>query len=175
MSRTAPVAAAPRARASSDRWLRGAVVGMLMGLLLEYAVGMVVNLFVTIPLHHPGHDSGSFLTGAVAVVTWAIREGGALAIHASFGIVLALSSVVVFGRTLALRRRGLAWLTGIGALTVVGAGFNGASFLIFDYNQSSLVMAWLFALALLAYVLSLVRLPAADPRDLLAPRAQDIG
>jgi hypothetical protein len=43
----------------------------------------------------------------------------------------------------------------LGASFIIGAGFNGASFLDFNHNISSLIMSLLFALATLAYVVVL--------------------
>ncbi len=155
-----PAAAGLAAPAAAALRLRGMVVGMLLGLLLQYAVGMLVNLFVTVPVHHPGHDSADFFAGVVAVVPWAIRHGGPLAIHTALGLLLVVNGIFIFVRTLGLGQRALRWLTGVGALVVLGAGFNGASFLIYTHDQSSLIMAWLFAIALLCYILCLLRLPA---------------
>ncbi|MGH2928029.1 MAG: hypothetical protein ACRDL8_07500 [Solirubrobacteraceae bacterium] len=143
------------------RRVRGAVVGMVLGLLVQYAVGILVNLFAAVPLHHPGHDSANYFGGVVAVIPWAIGGGGALAVHAALGLLLVLDGAFIFIRALTLRRRALGWLTGLGVLFVLGAGFNGASFLEYNHDQSSLVMGWLFALALLCYILALVRIRPA--------------
>lgn len=48
----------------------------------------------------------------------------------------------------------------LGFLFIVGAGFNGASFLDFQADYSSLIMATLFGLAVLAYAVVLFLLPA---------------
>ncbi len=119
---------------------------------------MGTNLVVTIPSRHPGAEAASCLAGVVAVVAWAIGYGGALAIHTALGLWLALFAVATAVRA----ARGVpAWLAGLGAPTVLGAEFNGARFLVFDHDQSSLVMALLFAVALAGYVVCLSRLEAA--------------
>jgi hypothetical protein len=43
----------------------------------------------------------------------------------------------------------------LGAGFIIGAGFNGASFLDFNANTSSLIMSLLFALATLSYIVVL--------------------
>ena len=43
-------------------------------------------------------------------------------------------------------------LSVLGALAIVGAGFNGASFLDYGHAFSSLIMAALWALALACYI-----------------------
>jgi hypothetical protein len=61
----------------------------------------------------------------------------------------------------ALAAVALAWRTGstlgrviavVGALTIIGAGFNGASLLTYGRAFSSLIMAGLWALALACYI-----------------------
>ena len=78
---------------------------------------------------------------------WAIGHGAtALAVHASLGLVLAVVAVLVVVRSLRSGgRRAALWAVAAG-LFVIGAGFNGLSFLDFNHNANSLVMA-LLALA----------------------------
>ena len=77
---------------------------------------------------------------------------GWAAAHAVFGMALA---------AIALGAIALAWRTGrtagratsvIGALAVIGAGFNGTSFLNYGHAFSSMIMAGLWALALACYL-----------------------
>jgi hypothetical protein len=55
-----------------------------------------------------------------------------------------------------------------GCLLLIGAGFNGASFLVFGHNFSSLIMSGLFALTLATYLAGIYiaarRAPAAGSR-----------
>ena len=48
----------------------------------------------------------------------------------------------------------------LGFVFLVGAGFNGASFLDFNGDYSSMIMATLFGLAVLSYTVVLFQLPA---------------
>jgi len=50
----------------------------------------------------------------------------------------------------------------VGALTIIGAGFNGLSFLTYGKDFSSMIMAGLWALALACYLVGAVL--AARPR-----------
>ena len=43
------------------------------------------------------------------------------------------------------------WAAVLGALFILGAGFNGASFLNYNHDANSYVMALLFAAAVLCY------------------------
>jgi hypothetical protein len=39
---------------------------MIVAVLAQYAVGMVVNLFVTIPAHHPGAKPSNYFSGSAS-------------------------------------------------------------------------------------------------------------
>ena len=74
------------------------------------------------------------------------------AAHAAFGLALVLAA---FASIVLTRRHGgrmaLA-LSVLGALAILGAGFNGASFLNYGHDFSSMIMAGLWALALACYL-----------------------
>jgi hypothetical protein len=74
------------------------------------------------------------------------------AAHAAFGMALAAAALAAVV---------LAWRTGsaagrtasvVGALAIIGAGFNGASFVDYGHAFSSMIMAGLWALALACYL-----------------------
>ena len=122
-------------------------------LLVQYLLGMVVNVYVVLPGRHLGAGTGDYFSGAVAGLAWVIASGpGWAAAHAVFGMALA---------AFALGAIGFAWRTGrtagratsiIGALAVIGAGFNGTSFMNYGHAFSSMIMAGLWALALACYL-----------------------
>ncbi len=147
--------------------LRSLLLGAILVLLVQASVGMVVNLNVRVPARHPGARPSDYVTGSFQSVAWAIGHGAAaLAIHAALGlavVVLALAAAV-----LAARRAGrsLKALTSLGGLLVLGAGFNGASFLDYGHDTNSLIMALLCFAAIAAYVLAL----ASEPFTGAAPR-----
>ncbi len=119
---------APEGRAPA--WRRSALV-MLVGLLLQFLLGMAVNLFVEVTRHHPGANPPEYFSGVVQSVTWAILQGPRpwLTLHAGLGLLLVLGSFVVLGQAIAGRRRGAIAGAGLGAVGVLAAGFNGGSFL----------------------------------------------
>jgi hypothetical protein len=57
----------------------------------------------------------------------------------------------------------------LGAVAVLGAGFNGASFLDFNEDFSSMIMVSLFAIALLCLSWRLVRVSSAAPQSPPSP------
>ena len=51
--------------------------------------------------------------------------------------------------------RGVAITSGLGSIAIIDAAFNGASFLAYAHNLSSMIMAGLWALALGCYATGL--------------------
>ena len=140
---------AARARAA----LRGDSYGLLLMLLVQFAAGMAVNLFVQIPDVHPGSNPSSDLGGVVANIVWAVTGSGApsLVFHAAFGVLLIANSLRVVAVALRAERRGLLIAAAIGFLAVGAAGFNGARFLALAQDESSMLMSLGFALAAACY------------------------
>ncbi len=122
-------------------------------LLAQYLLGMVVNLYADLPARHPGAGAGDFFSGAAVGLAWLISNGPAwVSAHAALGMALAAFALAAV--VLAWRRSGAAGRAAsvAGALAVIGAGFNGASFLNYGHDFSSLIMAGLWALALACYL-----------------------
>jgi hypothetical protein len=122
-------------------------------LLAQYLLGMVVNLYVALPARHPGAGASNYFSGAAAGLAWLISNGPAwAAAHAALG--MALAALALAAMVLAWRRSGAAGRAAsvVGALAVIGAGFNGTSFLNYGHDFSSLIMAGLWALALACYL-----------------------
>jgi hypothetical protein len=122
-------------------------------LLIQYLLGMVVNVYVVLPGKHPGAGASDYFSGAADGLGWVITDGPAwAAAHALLGMALAAAALAAVA---------LAWRQGraanraavvVGALAVIGAGFNGASFVTYGHAFSSMIMAGLWALALTCYL-----------------------
>ena len=98
-------------------------------------------------------------------MVWALGHGAvALAVHAFLGLGLIVMTVSVAVRSLKVRRRSVAFWSFLAMFLVIGAGFNGASFLDFNDNISSLLMALLAFCAAASYavVLFLLASPAHE-------------
>ena len=66
----------------------------LAALIIQFLLGTVVNLFVTIPTNHPGANPPEYFGGVVTSVSWAILQGGVwLTLHAAWGLVLVLAAL----------------------------------------------------------------------------------
>lgn len=151
------------AREASFRTTLGFALGML---LIQFLLGMAVNLFVTVPSNHPGANPPEYFGGVVSSVTWAILRGGLwLTLHAAWGLILVLGALGTLVQAIRLGGGCRITLTVLGFIGVLGAGFNGGSFLNYNQNFSSMLMAVGFALAMSAYTALLFR--STSPR--LAP------
>jgi hypothetical protein len=129
-------------RAGQAEIVRRTSLGMTMALLVQFALGMVVNLYVTVPARDHG---GGFLTA----IGRALSGGpAALAIHAGLGLLILLGTIGLLVRSILSRRRPLIWLSAVIVLAVLGAAFSGASFVNSGSNGASLGMALLTAVAL---------------------------
>jgi hypothetical protein len=142
--------------------LRQLILGAISLLLVQILIGMVVNLYVTIPAHHAGTHASNFLSGSIHSVVWALgHEAVALAIHTAFGLALGVMSIGVAVRALRIRQRAPSICCVLAGLLIIGAGFNGASFLDYNLNANSLAMAVLTVGALLCYVIGMYLLPSS--------------
>jgi len=136
--------------------LRRMLLGAIVLVLVQAGIGMTVNLDVTVPARHPGARPGSYLGGSFDSVVWSIGHGAAaLAIHASLGLALVIVAAGVAFRGLRSMHRAVGAWSLLGGLLVIGAGFNGASFLDFGNDISSLIMALLAFGAVASYAAAL--------------------
>jgi hypothetical protein len=134
-------------------------------LLAQFLLGMVVNLWVTIPDHHPGFRPAEYFSGSAQSVTWAIAQSGLiwLIVHAALGLVLVLLALALLVMAIAARRGSWIAVAGVGLLGVLGGGFNGASNLDYHEDFSSMLMSGGMALAMGSYLVGLyITHPASE-------------
>ncbi len=147
---------APNAANRGTRSLITLTTAILALLSLQFLFGMLTNLFVAIPKEHPGAQAPHYFAGVIRGVGWALASSRLLlAAHVATGMVLellAIALVVVAARS---RQRLWIWVALVGWLGVTGAGFNGASFINYGHDFSSMIMAACFLLAAIAYDLAL--------------------
>src|SRR5215831_20084246 len=88
-----------RAPAAGPVLLGRISLGMLAGLLIQYGLGMIVSLYVSVP----ASDHGS---GVLTAVGRALANGpAALTVHAALGLLLILGAVNQIVRAAVLRLR----------------------------------------------------------------------
>ncbi|ALE06470.1 hypothetical protein AL755_15045 [Arthrobacter sp. ERGS1:01] len=156
MSDSGAPASLPAASTALARGVRRGEFVAAAALLAQYLLGMVDNLFVTIPDQHPGAKAGEYFGGVAAGIGWALSDGGPwLALHAGLGLALVVVGIGLVVQTARMGDRRHLVLTAVAALFILGAGFNGASFINYGLDVSSLIMAILWALAMACYLLLL--------------------
>ena len=147
------------ARGTPSPRLRGLTIVILFLLAAQFLLGMAVNLFVTIPTNHPGFHPPEYFSGVFQSVRWAITSSGSLLLilHAILGLLLVVLALVLLVSAIVRRSRGWIVVSIIGLIGVLGAGFNGGSFLNYNEDFSSMLMALGFILAMMTYSLGLGR------------------
>jgi hypothetical protein len=150
------IGAAPPRRATerSPRQLaalRGNTFGALAMLIVQFAIGSVVNLYATIP----AKDKGSGIFGAIGR---ALTNGPAsLAAHAGLGLLIVLAAVALVVRSVASRHAASIVVSVIGLAAIASAALNGARFVADGGPASaSLAMALSTAVAMLSYAVGLL-------------------
>ncbi|MGA0567641.1 hypothetical protein ACO2Q7_09925 [Rathayibacter sp. KR2-224] len=141
-----------------------------LALVAQFVLGMIANLFVTVPAHHPGAQASDYFSGVVASLAWLIPHGEPwLVAHAVLGLVLAAGALVNLLWMLRPRSALYATASVVGALAVLGAGFNGASFVIYGLDVSSMIMSTLWALAMCCYLVCFYVAARSDPHTPSTP------
>ena len=125
-------------------------------LLAQFLIGMLVNLYVRIPQVHPGSKGSDYFLRLLQGVPWAVIHGQLpLQVHAALGLLLVVGALVMVVLAVISHRRAWVIASILGAMGVIGAGFNGGSFLIYGHDFSSMLMALGFAVAMGSYAVGL--------------------
>ena len=96
--------------------LRQASLAILIVLAVQFALGIGVNLYVTLPAAgHPGHAS------------W-FGNGALLALHAALGMFLLLAAIFVLVRAIVARNVTLIVTSAAGLVAIFAAAFFGSGF-----------------------------------------------
>jgi hypothetical protein len=141
-TRTAPAARAPAAALSGIRWQSYAMAVLL---LVQFGLGIGVNLFVTLPRQDHAAGLGTALAnGPVAV-----------SMHIVLGLALIITALVIAVQAVMARHGGIIALAVLGLAGLTSAAINGTRFAGTGQNGDSMAMALAWAVAMLCY-LSLV-------------------
>ena len=145
-------------RAAHLEIARRTALGMGIAVVVQYALGMWVNLYVTVPARDQG---GGFLTA----IGRALANGPvALGIHAGLGLLLVLGSISLVVRSVLSHNRALIVLSVLFLLALLGAASSGASFVDSGRDSASASMAMLTGVALICSLLSLYVLSSPSRR-----------
>jgi hypothetical protein len=123
-----------------DNLARGYLAAAIM-LVIQYGLGIGVNLYVTVPA---GKGIGQ-----------AFSSGPLLAVHTVAGLLLVLAALSMIVRAIIARHRPSIVLSAVGLLAILAAAGYGASFVHDGTNSASLGMALATGVALLCYIIGL--------------------
>ena len=131
--------------------LRRASLAVLVLLVLEYGIGMYVNLYVTVP----GADHGGGLGTAIA------NGPAILSLHAVIGPLLALGALGVLVRAAVIRHWAAAVLSAAGLFAIAFAAVTGVAFASTAAAADSMAMSVMTGVALVCYAAILYATPRA--------------
>ncbi len=128
-------------------------------LLIEYCLGISVNLYSTLPASDAGK---SLFAGFAAAV-----GGGPLlfGLHALLGALLLITAFRALLRSARLGARGPVVLSAVGLLVIVAAWLAGSKFVGDMKNATSSTMALATAIAILCYALVIFLTAGPPPSD----------
>jgi hypothetical protein len=116
-------------------------------LILEFILGIIYNLYGTAPTSKK--SIGLFSSPVIAL-------------HVILGILLFIAAVAQLVRAIGTRHRLTIWMSVIGLVGILGAGFAGSGFANSGAAGASLGMSLAFAVSLAAYIVLVFALPSAS-------------
>jgi hypothetical protein len=125
--------------------LRRASLGALVMLIVQFGLGVGVNLYVSLPA---AGSSGRKLSQAFS-------NGPLLALHVVLGLLLIVSAVTLLVRGIVARHTPVITLSAAGLLAIIFAATQGFSFVHNSTNEASMAMASATGIAMFCYVLTL--------------------
>jgi heme A synthase len=147
---------AGRSQAGKLARLRMASLGAVAMLVIEFILGVIYNLYGTAP---------------TAKKSIGLFSSPDLALHVILGILLFAAAVVLLIRAIGARHALSIWLSAVGLVAIIGAGFAGLGFTSSGAAGASLGMSLAFAAALGCYIAMLVVLAPASAAPADPPSA----
>jgi len=122
---------------------------LMVGLLIiQYVVGMELDLFTALPKTHPG-VSGAYVGQVWDGFIWALTGGAALATHVGIATLLVLGGIATLGFAIAGHSKTWIIAASFGLLGIVLAWLNGIEFINTGLDKHSFAMAMSFMIAFL--------------------------
>ena len=139
------VSPAPATGTARLAWARRTSLAVLVLLVVEYGLGMYVNLYVAVP----AADHGGSLGGVIA-------EGPAmLSVHATVGLLLGLGALGVLVQAIRARRWAVIATSAVGLFAVAFAAVAGTAFSTTGEAADSMAMSVMTGVAMLCYAVNL--------------------
>ena len=129
---------------------------LLILLAAQFVLGMLLNVFVTLPAKHPG-QSGNYFVRSGHSFGWAITLGGGvvLFLHVLVAIGLLVNSLILLIQAVKAHHTLWGWIATVGLVSILAAFSNGLAFLDFNRSISSFIMAMGYIMATTAYTAGL--------------------
>ena len=134
--------------------MRGASLGASAMLVIQFGLGIGVNLYVTLPTAGSGGRS----------IGQAFSNGALLAAHTVLGLLLIVTAVSLLVRAIIARHRPIIVAAVVGLLAILAAAGFGSSFVNRSTTGASMGMAMATGVALLCYIAALFILGRAPRR-----------
>ena len=135
-----------QAQASRLARIRMSSLGAVVVLLIEFVLGIIYNLYGTAP---------------TAKKSIGLFSSPVLALHVIVFFLLVIAAVGQLIRAVGTRHRLTIWMSAVGLVAILAAGFAGMGFAGNGAAGASLGMALAFAVALAAYVVLVFALPSS--------------
>lgn len=134
-------------------------IGLLIGFGLQFLLGMTLNLFVQLPSVHPGTVGGEYFSQSWNSLVWALSFGGgwALFLHVLVALLLFAGCLGLFISGLTKHDKVWSWSGGVATFFTLGALFNGLSFVDYNHDFSSMIMATCWVVAVGALVFGMIK------------------
>jgi len=129
--------------------LRKTSAGISVMLMVQYGLGMGVNLYARVP----AADQGAGLAAALGRVL--TSQPAVLAVHGALGLLLLVAAVNVLTRAILVRHPRAIAASAAGLVAIAAAAVSGAAFVSHGQAGASMAMAILTGVALLCYLANL--------------------
>jgi hypothetical protein len=126
---------------SRARRVQMASVGVVTMLIIQFVLGMIYNIYGTMP-------TATKSVGMFSSVT--------LSLHVIMGILLVITAIMQIVRSMQLHHRPATILSWVGLVAIIAAWGTGEAFIQKGANGASLGMSLAFAVALACYVAAIL-------------------
>lgn len=155
-----PVASGRHARLPAPAGLRRVCLATLITLVVQFSLGMILNLYVPVP----ASDQHASYVQEIKTAPLA------LTVHVLIGLVLIGAAIAAAIRAIRMRDRLTIAMAAAGLGAILGAFGAGELFVRNGQSSASLAMTILTAVALVCYIGALVR-ASSMPRQAPSPRS----
>ena len=138
---------------------------MMLLLAVQFVLGTVTRIYVTIPKDHPGSSGGGYFGQSQQSLSWALAHGDPwLQVFTGLGLLLVLLALVILAVSVVTLRGGLFFSALLGLIGIAGAGAAWAAFLDFGGDLETLLVTVGLALGVVAYTGALLLSPSTRSR-----------